>query len=184
MEQKGHTTFKLTQLDETYSISYPKVTVGGLWYAGRSSYSENVGLINIAPYLELAGDSYILSTSGYWAKLSFISRGYFSVQKDQIKINVMDRNDNVLFEITGQWSGTLFIKHIGESGKSKTFLKNTENFRKSAHVKDINDQTPLESRRLWENVTKALMENNFGAASKEKSIIEEKQRQLRRVRIP
>jgi oxysterol-binding protein-related protein 9/10/11 len=49
-------------------------------------------------------------------------------------------------------------------------------------VKPLSDMNELESRKVWHKVTEALNAEEYGAASKEKSDVEEQQRELRRIR--
>lgn len=45
-------------------------------------------------------------------------------------------------------------------------------------VRDIPDQLPNESRRLWEGVTTHLLSKEYGEATRIKQVIEQEQRDL------
>lgn len=78
--------------------------------------------------------------------------------------------------IKGQWTTKSIIKRYGED--PKTFIDLTALNRPPVYVKPILEQTPLESRKVWEKVTESIKSGDYNAASVEKTNIENQQRRL------
>ncbi|CEJ03642.1 hypothetical protein RMCBS344292_17621 [Rhizopus microsporus] len=108
--------------------------------------------------------------------------GFFSGQYNSVCGKVKkESTGEVLYEISGQWSNEIYIKMAKASNKTLFFDV------KSAHihpkeVKDIEEQEPMESRRLWSKVTAAILKDDMDTATTEKTIIEDKQREDTRTR--
>jgi hypothetical protein len=47
----------------------------------------------------------------------------------------------------------------------------------------VPDQDPMESRRLWDPVTRAILSNDLDQATHHKTLLEEKQRQRAKERV-
>lgn len=83
--------------------------------------------------------------------------------------------------IEGQWTAkSTIIKH-NESSPSP-FLDLTTLEKPEPKVASIDEQGPLESRRVWHEVAEALKVGDYMTASSKKSAIENEQRALRKER--
>jgi oxysterol-binding protein-related protein 9/10/11 len=137
-------------------------------------------LLSGAPYVELERSSYIVSSTGYTAKLEYTGRGYFSGKKNSFSA-VLYRSDEPkkhLYTSEGQWTDVFVIKD-----STKTVVESHDPSKLPPPlptVAPIQDQQPLESRRAWQKVAEAIKKGDMDATQKEKSIIENEQRDLRK----
>ncbi|KAI8991896.1 hypothetical protein BDF20DRAFT_70299 [Mycotypha africana] len=160
MEMKGH--------NERYLFSLPSISVNGLWYA--------------APYTELFGTSYVQSSTGFFATIEYSTKGWIHGDYHYFKATI---NHRTLLKdgptiIKGQWTKKSTItKH---KQKSETFLDLSKLQSPPVTVSPISEQSPLESQKVWEKVSKALKAGDYQTASIEKSIVENNQRALRKER--
>ncbi|KAI8061141.1 hypothetical protein BC940DRAFT_310643 [Gongronella butleri] len=168
VDQIGYCTLKLEARDETYLFTLPSLSVNGIWYA--------------APYVELYGTSYVQSSSGFHASIAYTTKGWISGEIHHFKATVTNDNDKSAPAtiIEGQWTG----KSTLTKGKQAAvpFLDLTEVARCQPQVAPIAEQDELESRRLWQKVSDALIAGDYMTASTEKSAIENAQRALRKER--
>lgn len=153
---------------DTYIITLPSIHVEGLF----------VG----APFLELEGSSYIVSSTGYTARIDYSGRGWISGKKNSVTA-VLYRTGNerdVLYYATGQWtkafdifkgpakSKDLFASHSPESKPTTPLI-----------VAPVDAEHPLESRRAWARVAAAIAKGDLDAVALEKGKIETAQRDER-----
>lgn len=177
--------------DETYMVTSPSLTVNGIWYAGKESFFFFKIWINefsssslIAPYIELTGNSYIQSTTGYYATIEYSSRGWISGEKNHFKCYIRKNMGNpkeYVYKIEGQWSAKSTITPYGTKSSSH-FLDVNEVERGSINVKPVEEQGELETRRVWQKVSEAIRAGDTQTAGAEKSKIENKQRAERKER--
>jgi len=178
VRQVGHAllTVKLPSgQSEKYLITLPKLRIEGLWFG--------------APYIELAESSYIQSSSGYHAALSYSGKGYFSGKSHTFTASVAASPQAVakdsLYVIEGQWTET--SKYVKGTKGSKAregapFLDVTRAAPgwKSLEVKPISEQGPMESRRVWYEVAEGIKKGMFDDATNAKMKLENDQRQKRK----
>ncbi|KAI8889674.1 Oxysterol-binding protein [Backusella circina FSU 941] len=168
VDQIGYCTLKLVHHnDETYLFTLPSVSVNGIWYA--------------APYVELYGNSFVQSTSGFFASIEYTTKGWISGEVHHFKATISHpkllSNPTV---IEGQWAGkSTLTKH---NKKPVPFLDLNALKKPEKTVKPIEQQDELESRRIWQKVSEALKAGDYATASAEKSTIENQQRALRKER--
>ncbi|KAI8388216.1 uncharacterized protein BYT42DRAFT_491475 [Radiomyces spectabilis] len=163
-DQVGHSVVKLHSRDETYMFTSPSLTVNGIWYA--------------APYVELTGHSYIQSTSGFYATIEYSSRGWISGERNHFKCYIRKNAGNskeYMHKIEGQWSAKSTITAYGTKA-SKPFLDVTQLKPAEMHVKSLEEQGEMESRRIWQKVSEAIRANDTQTAGVEKSKIENQKR--------
>ena len=138
------------------------------------------GLMSGAPYVELNRSSSIVSSSGYTAHIEYSGRGWLSGKKNTFSatLSPSDSPKTILFTAEGQWTGAFYIK---DSNKKE--IDSWDPAVKTPTmpmVKDINEQEPMESRRAWSKVAEAIHKGDMDATQREKSIIENQQRDLRK----
>ncbi|RIA84899.1 oxysterol-binding protein-like protein OBPa [Glomus cerebriforme] len=85
-------------------------------------------------------------------------------------------DDNVVAEITGSWRGQVHATRRG-TNETRLLLDMEKLEAVPKQVKPLSQQGPLESRKVWQHVTSALFSKDYTKATKEKQIIEERQRQ-------
>jgi hypothetical protein len=157
---------KLNSINETYFITLPSLHIEGL--------------VSGAPYVELDRSSYITSSSGYTSKIDYSGKGWLSGKKNSFTATLYKTASpkTVLYAVDGQWTGSFEIK---DSNKSVVHSYDpTTNVPSQLLVPNIEDQGPLESRRAWQKVAEAIKQGNMDVTQKEKSEIENEQREMRK----
>jgi hypothetical protein len=136
-----------------------------------------------SPYVELNGTSYIQSSSGYTAKIDYSGKGWVSGKKNSFTATLYPegKGKEPLYTVDGQWTDEFTIKE--GKGKGKEIVdqfspKNTKTTPLS--VADMEQQDELESRRAWSKVAAAITNGDTDTAGQQKSIIENRQREMRR----
>ncbi|OBZ90195.1 Protein KES1 [Choanephora cucurbitarum] len=172
VDQVGQSLVTLKNRDnEQYLFSYPSITVNGIWYA--------------APYIELLGTSYIQSSTGLYCSIEYTSRGWISGTRNYFKCyirrNSGGNSKEYLYKIEGQWSGKSTITKYG-SKTAEPFLDVTELTPAPMHVKEIEEQDEMESRRIWQKVSEAIRANDTNLAGVEKAKIENQKREEKAAR--
>lgn len=156
---------------ETFLISLPSLHVEGLF----------VG----SPFIELNSASYITSSSGFTAKIDYAGKGWLSGKKNSFVATLYPtgKEKDVLYSATGQWTKTFELhsgapKHASSSNLIETYdaLASTTT---PLDVAPIEQQHPLETRRAWQKVAEAILATDLDTVGREKSRIENAQRELR-----
>ncbi|KAI0030844.1 Oxysterol-binding protein [Vararia minispora EC-137] len=164
VKQIGHAVLTVKLPDggeERFVITLPKLRIDGIWYG--------------SPYIELTDTSYIQSSSGWLSTIEYKGRGYFSGKSHQFKASVSAPGASSATHVfEGLWHTT--------SKDSKTNVPFTDVTcpKEEVTVAPIDAQDEWESRRLWAAVARGIREGDFETASREKSKIENEQRQRRR----
>ncbi|KAF2660433.1 Oxysterol-binding protein [Lophiostoma macrostomum CBS 122681] len=167
LQQIGHAIYHIDEYDEDYLITLPSLHIEGL--------------ITGSPYVELNRTSYIQSSSGFTAKIDYSGKGWVSGKKNTFSATLFPdgREKEPLYTVDGQWTDEFTIKE----GKGKKVVdqfspKNTKTTPLS--VASLEQQDELESRRAWKKVAAAITKGDTDTAGYEKSIIENRQRELRK----
>ena len=169
VRQVGHAVFHIDAYDEDYVITLPSLHI--------------VGLISGSPYVELNSSSYIVSSSGYTAKIDYSGAGWVSGAKNTLSAKIYPHGkekskSDVLYTAEGSWTDSFTIK---DAKKNTVETYNAKKEPKTPLiVADISNQDPLESRRAWQKVAEAIQKGDMNTTSQEKSVIEESQRALRK----
>ncbi|KIK94174.1 hypothetical protein PAXRUDRAFT_828257 [Paxillus rubicundulus Ve08.2h10] len=165
VKQVGHAVLTISLPSgnqEEYLITLPRLRIDGLWYG--------------SPYIELVETSYIQSSTGWLSTIEYKGKGYFSGTSHSFKATVtppahVSQSPHV---IQGTWHTTSTDRQNGATFHDVTTPK------EEVIVAPIAEQAEWESRRLWHGVAKGIREGDFESASKEKTRIENEQRQRRR----
>lgn len=174
VKQYGHAILEYKDLNETYLITLPPLHIEGL--------------ITAAPFVELEGTSYIQSSNGYIAVIEYSGRGYFSGKKNTYKARIYtdklssSDKEKALITISGQWSGKSYISKGSEkpSSKGELFYDALAKKPEQLDVKPLEEQHDLELRKAWKKVADAIRKSDYDLIQREKSIIENEQRELRK----
>lgn len=174
VKQFGHALLEYKDLNETYLVTLPPLHIEGL--------------ITASPFVELEGTSYIQGSTGLIAVIEYSGRGYFSGKKNTFKARIYEdkmasaNKENALVTISGQWSAKSHIRkgHATPSSSSELFYDANANQPEQLIVKPIDEQNPLESRKAWLKVADAINNGDYDLIHKEKSLIENHQRELRK----
>jgi hypothetical protein len=163
VKQIGHAVLNVKLASgekEEYLITFPRLRIDGLWYG--------------SPYIELAETSYIQGSSGWLSTIEYKGKGYFSGKSHTFKATLKPPS--------------LFLKPLVVEGTWHTTSKTSTGLtfhdvtppKEEVTVKPIEEQGEWESRKLWALVASGIREGDFESASKEKSRIENDQRQRRK----
>jgi oxysterol-binding protein-related protein 9/10/11 len=156
---------------ETYLITLPGLHIEGLIFG--------------APFVELDGTSFIVSSTGYTAKIDYSGRGWLSGKKNTIAASVYPtgKEKEVLYNVTGQWNIALELYEGPVKKNSSSTRKDTYDAVSTEETElklaPIEDQHPLESRRAWSRVADAITKGDMENTSVEKGKIEQAQRDKR-----
>lgn len=174
VRQHGHAVLHYRNLGEDYLVTLPSLHLEGL--------------IKGSPRVELDQKSYIQSSNKFFAVFEYSGRGFFSGKENSFKCRIY-RNYyeslnkyNALYTISGQWSGISTINKGYESTSENTkfFFDSSKTVPQKLVVKPISEQHVLESRRAWKKVADSIIQGDYNQITKEKSQIENEQRELRK----
>lgn len=168
VEQTGRAQLDLPKRQEVVKISLPELVIRGI-------LSGNI-------FLELSGSCHLISSSGYRTVIEFLPKPWFSGGYHQIKGIICKEGQETqpLYRISGNWTTKCYIQNCGND-KEELFF-DVETIRPKKLIAPLSAQKDNESRKVWDKVTKALDDGNYGLAAKEKTEIEETQRALRKER--
>ena len=169
VRQVGHAILHLDEHDEDYLITLPGLHIEGL--------------ISGSPFVELNGSSYIVSSTGYTAKIDYTGAGWVSGSKNSVKASIFPHGkekskSDVLYTAEGCWTTSFTLKDANKNVVETYDAKKEP--RTSMTVASLDQQDPLESRKAWAKVADAIQKGDMKTTSNEKTVIEESQRALRK----
>uniref|UniRef100_H0XB33 Oxysterol-binding protein n=1 Tax=Otolemur garnettii TaxID=30611 RepID=H0XB33_OTOGA len=166
----GKATLTFLNREEDYTLTMPYAHCKGILYGTMT--------------MELGGKVTIkCANNNFQVELDFKLKPFFgsSTSINQISGKIMSGN-NVLASLTGHWDSDVFIKEEGSSSPELFWTPDgaARGQRLKRHTVLLEEQTELESERLWQHVTKAISEGDQHKATQEKFVLEEAQRQRTR----
>lgn len=160
----GHFIIELTDKKESYEITLPNLYARGILF-GTMIYE-------VSDHCKV-----ICEKNDLLAEIEFKSKGYFTGTYNAL-VGTVKKSNDVIYKISGKWSEE--IHYQSTKSRKPEILFNATNakaFKKI--VPPEGDQIAFESRRLWTDVTKAILKNDQEAATNAKSTIEDAQRKAR-----
>ncbi|RHZ90248.1 hypothetical protein Glove_2g40 [Diversispora epigaea] len=154
---------------EVYQIVMPNVYARGILF-GRM-------------VMELGDNSIVRCEKfDFICELEFRTKGFFTGAYNSIYGKIkQESTGEIIYEITGKWSDTMYIKDLRTGNKEVLFsVQDSKIYPKIVTPDDKQEEN--ESRRLWSKVTSALIGRNLDLASNEKSKIEDCQRDEAKLR--
>jgi len=152
-----------------YLITLPKLRIDGLWYG--------------APFIELAETSWIMSKQ-HVATIEYKGKGYFSGKTHSFKATVSPApgtgGASGSHVIEGTWHTTSKFSSGSKSGLEFHNVMGPKEEVTAIGAEASGEMGEFESRKLWNLVAKGIREGDFDLASREKSKIENEQRQRRK----
>ncbi|KAI0944507.1 hypothetical protein AcW1_002195 [Taiwanofungus camphoratus] len=146
---------------EEFLITFPRLRIDGLWYG--------------SPYIELSDTSYIQSSTGWLSTIEYKGKGYFTGKSHSFKATLSPPGSAVpAHTFEGVWHMTSHNVYTGALFTDVTGPK------EEVATAPVEEQDEWESRRLWRWVAKGIRDGDYDAASREKSKIENEQRQRRK----
>lgn len=166
-KQIGHALLHLDAYDETYLITLPSLHIEGL--------------ITGSPFVELNGTTYIQSSSGYTSRIDYSGKGWVSGKKNTFSAVVYPdgKEKDAIYKADGQWNGSFTIKDAKTKAVVDTFDHKAYKTTPLA-VAPIEQQDHFETRRAWKKVADAIVKGDMDLTSAEKTIIENRQREMRK----
>ncbi|KAF2712063.1 Oxysterol-binding protein [Pleomassaria siparia CBS 279.74] len=166
--QIGHALLHIDEYNETYLITLPALHIEGL--------------ITGSPYVELNRCSYIQSSSGYTAKIDYSGKGWISGKKNSFTASLYPegKEKEPIYTVDGQWTDAFTVK----DGKTKAVVDSFDPKKTKVTpltVAPLNEQDEMESRRAWKKVADAITKGDMDTTAQEKSLIENRQREMRKV---
>jgi hypothetical protein len=167
VKQIGHALLHIDAFNEDFLITLPSLHIEGL--------------ITGSPFVELNRSSYIQSSSGYTAKIDYSGKGWLSGKKNTFSASLYPTGDekHPLYTVDGQWTDDFTIKDAHTKKVVDSYSPKTTKATPLI-VAPIESQDELESRRAWKKVADAIVKGDTDTAGYEKSIIENKQREMRK----
>uniref|UniRef100_A0ABI7W5W1 Oxysterol-binding protein n=1 Tax=Felis catus TaxID=9685 RepID=A0ABI7W5W1_FELCA len=168
----GKATLTFLNRAEDYTLTMPYAHCKGILYGTMT--------------MELGGRVTIeCEKNNLQAELEFKLKPFFggSTSINQISGKITS-GEEVLAHLTGHWDREVFIKEEGR-GSTELFWNpsgEVRGQRLKRHTVLFEEQTELESERLWQHVTRAIGEGDQHKATREKFSLEEAQRQRARER--
>jgi hypothetical protein len=115
-------------------------------------------------------------------EIEFKTKGYFSGTYNAIAGMIKrESTGDALYELSGSWIGEMFIKDV-HTGQKELLFDATHAKPSPPKVRDLEEQAPRESRKLWQKVLLAIPERDHVTATDEKTRIEEMQREEAAIR--
>ncbi|XP_011785547.1 PREDICTED: oxysterol-binding protein-related protein 5 [Colobus angolensis palliatus] len=168
----GKATLTFLNRAEDYTLTMPYAHCKGILYGTMT--------------MELGGKVTIeCAKNNLQAELEFKLKPFFggSTSINQISGKITS-GEEVLASLSGHWDRDVFIKEEG-SGSTALFWTPSEEVRRQRlrqHTVPLEEQTELESERLWQHVTRAIGKGDQHRATQEKFALEEAQRRRARER--
>nr|XP_060463534.1 oxysterol-binding protein-related protein 5 isoform X1 [Panthera onca] len=168
----GKATLTFLNRAEDYTLTMPYAHCKGILYGTMT--------------MELGGRVTIeCEKNNLQAELEFKLKPFFggSTSINQISGKITS-GEEVLAHLTGHWDREVFIQEEGR-GSTELFWNpsgEVRGRRLKRHTVLFEEQTELESERLWQHVTRAIGEGDQHKATREKFSLEEAQRQRARER--
>ncbi|KAI6712563.1 hypothetical protein JHW43_004881, partial [Diplocarpon mali] len=148
---------------ERYILTQPNMYARGILF-GKMKY-------------ELGDHSFVRCPElGLSADIEFKTKGYFGGTYNAIAgVIKNEHTGEVLYELSGMWSGEMWAKHL-KTGKKDLLFNATRAKHTPPEVRPLEEQDGRESRRLWFATSNAVRERNHELATSEKTKIEDMQR--------
>jgi hypothetical protein len=139
------------------------------------------GLMTASLQPELSGSSFIRSSSGYMARIDYSCKGWLGGKRNSFAASIFktDAERTLLYTAEGLWSGAFTFKDA-RTGKEVEMFDCSALQKTPFQVAPIEEQHPLESRRMWQPVVEAIKKGDIFAIGHEKTKIENEQRAMRR----
>jgi hypothetical protein len=159
----GYATIHFPKHGEEYRFSFPDAHAKG--FIVGPLLMELVGVMTIS-----------CEQTGYKCELDFKSKGFWSGEYNTVAGKVK-RGEDVLYTIAGKWDESLSI--TDNNTKQQQVLFAPENHTRLPKYKPVWDElAPKESDKLWLKVGEAIRTGDQKAATDEKYVLEQAQREI------
>lgn len=171
LHKVGHVVLHIDKFNEDHLLTFPQVHLEGF--------------LPPPPFPEFDANipAYIQSSSGFTTKITFSGKGWLRGKRNSFYATLYadGQESEPLYTADGQWTGTFSIKNAKTNEVIETYDTTTSTDKLTPiSVAPIDDQDPMESRRLWNEFATAMYKRDMGGVSAEKNRIEVRQRELRK----
>lgn len=169
IRQSGHAVVKVDKYDETYLLPLPDVQA-------RS-------VLTGSPWPELDDSYKIISSSGYTAEMKFTGKKMWGGSRNGFEASIyrtVDSHKQAIFTLSGSWSSKFSISNAAGEEIEVFDLADPHNRVAPMTIRPEGEQSPWESRRAWRPTFDAIRKADNNLVVKEKSRLEDAQRQLRK----
>lgn len=150
--------------NETYIMNQPNVYCRGILF-GKLRYELGDQMVVKCPH------------SGYEATIDFKVKGMISGTYDAIEGRIFDlKSGETYYNLSGKWNDVMEIKDA-KTGSLKVFYDTHKSIVHKAKVRPLEEQSEIESRKLWKPTIDGLAARNHQIATSEKAKVEEGQRE-------
>ncbi|XP_025831382.1 oxysterol-binding protein-related protein 8 isoform X2 [Agrilus planipennis] len=205
-EQVSHhppvSAFYVTNRQEGFSISASILAKSKFYGNSTSAILDGIAVLTLLPRgedytltipyvhckgilmgtlcMELGGKVYIhCEKTGYKTELEFKLRPFLGgAEQTNCVSGRIKLGKETLATIDGYWDGVTQIKDK-RSGEEQVLWNPTANVRKSRlkrYTVPLEHQGEMESERLWQHVSSAILRDDMNTATEEKTVLEEAQR--------
>nr|XP_036864524.1 oxysterol-binding protein-related protein 10 isoform X3 [Manis javanica] len=156
----GEGVLRLLEHGEEYVFTLP------------SAYARSILTV---PWVELGGKvSVACAKTGYTATVTFHTKPFYGGKVHRVTAEVKHNPSNtIVCKAHGEWNGTLEFTY--SNGETRV-IDTTALLAYPKRIRPLEKQGPLESRKLWREVTRHLRLGDIDAATEQKRCLEEKQR--------
>ncbi|KAJ2360203.1 Oxysterol-binding protein 4 [Coemansia sp. RSA 2610] len=175
--QEGRVTVRMAGTDEIYCLTLPSLNI--------------CSILTGKPFLEMSDSTYIRSSKGYSAEFQWLAKSWFYGEYHKFTGRIFrdpaptyaasGSEQEALYSMKGKWVAESTVTDERTGAESVLFDVKAQPAA-DILIRPIEEQSELESRRVWNKVSEALASGNYDVASREKTAIEENQRALRRER--
>lgn len=172
MHKLGQVVLHIDKYDEDHLLTFPHLHLEGF--------------IPPPPYPEFDSEpAYIVSSSGYTSKITFSGKGWLRGKRNSFIAQLYSTKkgpDATLFSAEGQWSGVFSVKDVstGEIIETYDAAVSPEKLT-TIDLAPLEEQDPMESRRLWNRFSTCMYNRDMSGVSAEKNRIEVRQREMRKI---
>ncbi|CAO1626175.1 unnamed protein product [Parajaminaea phylloscopi] len=176
---------------EEYQITHPTASINGLlrgslWVAicdslyvtcrkpGASASGSSKQLRTIVEYKD---ESWLLKAKYAVEAVIYTYEAGKEESAEEFKSIKEVPQDRVVATIEGTWKGKITWKRKGDR-ESRLLIDLDEIDPLPKTVRPLTSQDDMESRQIWQPVTKAIIDKDFSSATKHKQVIEQRQRDL------
>ena len=164
VDMVGQAVLMLLDHGEEYVFNFPTAY-------GRS--------ILTVPWMEIGGNVTIsCAKTGCIANIEFLTKPFWGGKRNQLRAEIFGCNEKKPFcTLNGDWTNVIKATYGPNPDDVKVFINTKALPLLRKKVKPINQQEPMESRRLWQDVTFHLKNKTIEFATGAKQKLEKRQRE-------
>ncbi|KAK4222817.1 hypothetical protein QBC38DRAFT_66781 [Podospora fimiseda] len=167
IRQVGHAVFHVDKYNEDHLVPLPDVKIRGF--------------LSGCMYPEITGVYTLHSSSGFVTEVKFSGEGMIRGKRNSFEARIYRKDDpkqKSIYTVSGVWSDGWIVKDA-RSGEVMESYNLDEDLPVPMDIAPLEEQSDWESRKAWGKVFEGLIVGNLDQATREKTMIEKAQRQMR-----